>query len=229
MTRPEVGSLPVACRCGRRHEASRVVLTGGPGAGKTAVLELVRATACSHVRVLPEAAGVVFGGGFPRRDGVDQRRAAQRAIFHVQRELEAVEEAGGAAILLCDRGTLDGLAYWPGQPGDLWASVHSTEAAELARYAAVIHLRTPDAKSGYDHRNPLRTESPEVAAAIDARIGRIWSAHPRLTTIPASDDFMVKAESALGVLRSLLPSCCALRREAGGPLDEGPSAVTRAS
>jgi predicted ATPase len=114
------------CDCDRRHQTRRVVLTGGPGAGKTAVLELVRATACRHVRILPEAASVVFGGGFPRHDGFEERRAAQRAIFHVQRELETLGEAEGAAILLCDRGTLDGLAYWPGSPDDLWAAVHSS-------------------------------------------------------------------------------------------------------
>lgn len=197
MTRHEPGGLPL-----------RVVLTGGPGAGKTAVLELVRAAACRHVRVLPESAGIVFGGGFPRRDGEAEQRAAQRAIFHVQRELEALEETGNAAILLCDRGTLDGLAYWPGDPEDLWSSVRSSADAELGRYAAVVHLRTPPLDGGYDHSNPLRTETPELAAEIDARIARIWSAHPHLTTVPASDDFMEKANSALALIRSLLPACC---------------------
>ena len=198
----------VACDCDRRHQSRRIVLTGGPGAGKTAVLELVRATACRHVRVLPEAAGVVFGGGFPRGDGFEQRRAAQRAIFHVQRELETIGETDGAAILLCDRGTLDGLAYWPGDPEDLWAAVHSTLEAELHRYTAVIHLRTPTASEGYNHRNPIRTESAQAAGVIDAAIAEAWAGHPRVTTIPAAGDFLVKANAALDVIRSELPDCC---------------------
>ena len=41
------------CRCAQPHQRRRVVLTGGPGAGKTAVLELVRRTFCHHVDVLP--------------------------------------------------------------------------------------------------------------------------------------------------------------------------------
>ncbi len=45
----------------------RVVLTGGPGAGKTAALEVIRRLYAPHVQVLPEAASIVFGGGFPRR------------------------------------------------------------------------------------------------------------------------------------------------------------------
>ena len=39
---------------------------GRPGAGKTAVLELIQRSFCGHVRVLPESAGILFGGGFPR-------------------------------------------------------------------------------------------------------------------------------------------------------------------
>lgn len=40
----------------RAHKRRRVVLTGGPGAGKTATLELIRQSFCEHVHVLPEAA-----------------------------------------------------------------------------------------------------------------------------------------------------------------------------
>lgn len=208
MTPPAFDSHPGSCDCEKPHDPVRAVLTGGPGAGKTAVLELVRATACRHVRIVPEAASIVFGGGFPRRDGFDERRTAQRAIFHVQRELEAVEQAQNAAILLCDRGTLEGLAYWSGESDELWASVNADPASELQRCAAVIHLRTPDTSHGYDHRNPLRTETAEAAADIDAQIARVWEAHPRLTTIPASGDFLDKADAALAVIRSLLPTCC---------------------
>ena len=58
--------MSLACHCREPHIHTRIVLTGGPGAGKTAVLELVRQHFCEHVHVLSEAASVVFGGGFPR-------------------------------------------------------------------------------------------------------------------------------------------------------------------
>ncbi len=52
------------CSCKMpRHGSKLVVLTGGPGAGKTAVLEVVRRRFCEHVAVLPEAASILFGGG----------------------------------------------------------------------------------------------------------------------------------------------------------------------
>jgi hypothetical protein len=47
------------------HDARLVAVTGGPGAGKTAVLELAARSLCEHVAILLEAATIVFGGGFP--------------------------------------------------------------------------------------------------------------------------------------------------------------------
>src|ERR1041385_2475972 len=119
-----------SCGCDELHAPRRIVLTGGPGAGKTAVLELIRQAFCSHVKVLPESAGIVFTGGFPRGDTTELLRAAQRTIFYMQRELEAVGDCGNPAIVICDRGTVDGGAYWPGE-GDLWTSVGTTLEEQL--------------------------------------------------------------------------------------------------
>ncbi|WP_107771487.1 ATP/GTP-binding protein [Nocardioides sediminis] len=199
----------VACPCSEHHDTRRMVLTGGPGAGKTAVLEIVRRSLCEHVRVLPEAASIVFGGGFPREDDPQCRRAAQLAIFHVQRQLEATGDAHNAAIVLCDRGTVDGLAYWPASAEDFWASTGTTLEAELERYDAVVHLRTPAAEQGYNRQNPVRIESAAAAAEIDARILRIWAPHPRRHLVEASGDFLDKAAATLAILRHELPECCA--------------------
>jgi predicted ATPase len=202
------------CPCRGGHAARRIVLTGGPGAGKTALLELIRRTFCQHVHVLPESAGILFGGGFPRGPSLPLRRATQRAIFYVQHELEASAAAGDHALVVCDRGTLDGAAYWPG-PDDLFSSVGSSLAAELARYDAVIHLRTPPAHNGYNHDNPLRLESADEAAEIDAKLAVIWASHPRRFEIAVADDFLAKATRALEVVRGLLPPCCGGAAAAG--------------
>jgi predicted ATPase len=196
-----------SCACAAQHQTKRIVLTGGPGAGKTAVLELVRQEFCAHVQILPEAAGIVFGGGFPRTGSLDWRRGAQRAIFFVQRELEGTGKEDNAAIVLCDRGTIDGAAYWPG-PDSFWDSVGTTLERELTRYDAVIHLRTPSAGDGYNHGNPLRTESASAAADIDARLLGIWEAHPRRFIVPSSQDFLEKATRTIEILRAEIPVCC---------------------
>lgn len=195
------------CECRERHQRRRIVLTGGPGAGKTAVLELVRQSLCSHVVVLREAAGIVFGGGFPREDSVGARQAAQRAIYHVQRELEEYADADGAAIVLCDRGGPDCAAYWPG-PGNFWDAVGVDRAEVLRRYDAVIHLRVPGPAQGYRNSNPLRVESAQEAQRIDERITIAWLGHPRRFVIDAADDFLVKAQRAIALLRAELPECC---------------------
>jgi len=197
-----------ACECKNDHPRRRVVLTGGPGAGKTALLELIRQAFCSHVRVLSEAAGIVFSGGFPRDREPARQRAAQRAIFHVQRELEAIADTYHPAIVLCDRGTIDGLAYWPGNPAEFWTALGASLDDELERYDAVIHLRTPAFDNGYNWQNPLRIESAAEAAAIDDRIAQVWQQHPRHFTVPASVDFLEKAARALEILRNEVPECC---------------------
>lgn len=196
-----------ACSCTATHGTRRVVLTGGPGAGKTAILEFMRLAFCRHVVILPEAAGLLFGGGFPRNHSPVRLRAVQRAIFHVQRQLEESTAEDNAAIVVCDRGTPDGNAYWPG-PGTLWDAVETTPEEELARYAAVIHLRTPSDANGYNFRNPLRTETVEQALVIDEAIGSTWSQHPGYVEVSATEDFLVKAREALEILRGEVPLCC---------------------
>jgi predicted ATPase len=195
------------CKCHNEHVRKRIVLTGGPGAGKTAVLSLVHQFVCHHVVVLPEAASMLFLGGFPRGGTIGQRAATQRAIFHVQRELEnSADAADHAAIVLCDRGTVDGAAYWPG-PETLWESVGTTREAEFSHYDAVIHLRTPDAVA-YNRSNIVRTETVEEAARIDERIAEAWAGHPTRFVIESEEDFFLKARKALAILLEQVPACC---------------------
>ena len=201
--------------CGHAHpgvEPRFIVLTGGPGAGKTAVLGIARQRFCRHVLVLDEAASILFGGGFPRKDDPQARRAAQRAIYHIQVELEAVANSEEACVVLCDRGTLDGLAYWPDGSESFFDQLMTTPQRELGRYAAVIHLRTP-APEHYSQENPLRVESAQRALEIDRRILEVWSGHPNRLVVEGEIDFIAKAENALALVESALPPCCRHRLE----------------
>ena len=199
------------CRCtDTSHRTRLVAITGGPGAGKTAILELAARALCSHVAILPEAAGIVFGGGFPRRDSDIGRRTSQRAIYAIQRELEQlILNDGTAAVALCDRGTIDGAAYWPGTPDSYWSALGIDRHSELIRYHAVVHLRTPPEDRGYDHSNALRVESASEAGALDALILSAWDGHPNRVVIESADDFMEKAARALAAVQAQLPPCCA--------------------
>jgi rhodanese-related sulfurtransferase len=78
----------------------------------------------------------------------------------------------------------------------------------MARYDAVIHLRTPTSPEAYNRDNPLRIESMNEAAAIDVRIAEEWSEHPRRFVVEPTEDFLHKAARALALLRSEVPECC---------------------
>ncbi len=185
-----------------------MALTGGPGAGKTAILEMALRQLCPHIAALPESAGIIFGGGFPRRGTTIARVAAQRAIFHVQRELERLVSEEDISVALCDRGTVDGFAYWPDEQGDFWENVGTTRQAEIARYDGVIHLRTPSPEHGYNHANVLRIESAAEAQAIDERIFDAWEGHPNRIVVESTDDFLEKASTAIEAMASFIPRCC---------------------
>ena len=207
-----MGQGSCGCPSPQSHQVRRVVLTGGPGAGKTAVLEVVRRHLCEHVAVLPEAAGIVYGGGFPRRSSVSARRAGQLAIYHVQNQLETMALGeGDPALILCDRGVLDGVAYWPGDAEEFFAATGTTREEMFGRYASVIHLRTPTVASGYNRQNPLRLESADEASTIDQRLLEVWKDHPRRLVVECEVDFLDKLERTLTFLLRELPACCRIR------------------
>ncbi len=196
------------CTCEVSHIPRVVVLTGGPGAGKTAVLEVLQQEVCSHVLVLPEVASMLWKGGFPRHDTRSARRAAQRAISRVQIELQRLAiEAPATALIVCDRGTLDGLAYWPGDPADYFDDLGTTRERELARYSTVIHMQSATRDHGYQ-RTATRVETAEQAFEIDQRILSAWTNHPHRVVIETERTFLVKLDRVLALLRAEVPACC---------------------
>lgn len=198
------------CTCTERlHTPRFIALTGGPGGGKTAVLEIAERIFCKHVAVLPEAASIVFSGGFPRHDTIHGRRAAQRAIYHVQIELERLmRDEDEVAVVLCDRGTVDGVAYWPESDTTYWEALGTTREDELGRYDSVIHLETPDEAHGYNRENELRIETALTAHGIDERIAKAWEGHKSRIMIPSSERFLDKAQESIAAIGNLMPKCC---------------------
>lgn len=182
-----------------------IVITGGPGAGKTAVLEMIKKMNLLNTIVLPEAASILFSGGFWRFPSESARASAQRAIFHIQNEMEIlVKEENKWNFALCDRGTLDGLAYWPYSEELFWKMNQTSSSKELEKYSAVIHLRTPNDIQGYNNLNPLRTENYLIAKDIDNRIADIWKAHPKYMAIDSYDNFILKAQLAIDLIHKVM-------------------------
>lgn len=184
----------------------RIVLTGGPGGGKTTAADLFRREIGERVVVVPEAATLLFSGGFPRSTETHARRSAQCAIYHVQRNLEDVQSAlYPDRVLLCDRGTLDGAAYWPNRDENFFDAVGSTEQAELDRYDAVIFFETAAAGGiSVEGGNPTRIESNEQALGLDRRLRDLWSKHPRFVVVPHNTSFVKKILFGLAALESIV-------------------------
>jgi predicted ATPase len=184
----------------------RIVLTGGPGGGKTTAADLFRREIGERVVLVPEAATMVFSGGFPRSTQPLAVHAAQRAIYEVQRNLEDVQAAlYPDRVLLCDRGTVDGAAYWPGEPHHFFDDIGSTLERELVRYDAVIFFESAAVGGmGIEGGNPVRNESLEKAVELDGKLRALWMKHPKFVLVPHNPSFFKKISYGLAVLDGIV-------------------------
>lgn len=188
-----------------RHRC-RIVLTGGPGGGKTTAVDLFRREIGEGVVVVPEAATLMFNGGFPRYAELDAVRHSKRAIYHVQRNLEDIQSTRYPdRILLCDRGTIDGAAYWPESDGDFFEALGTSLEEELARYDGVIFFESAAVGGlGIEGGNPARRESLAEAAALDARLRTFWSQHERFVLVHHHPSFLRKISVGLAILDEMV-------------------------
>jgi predicted ATPase len=175
----------------------RIAVTGGPGAGKTTLWREIASAYPERMLAMPEVATLMLAHVFPAVLNHDERLALQRAIFHVQRNLEQVYESRLAPgqFLLCDRGLPDGAGYWPDGPEAFFASMQCEWLAELARYEAVVFMESA-AVGGLSiaSENLTRTEDLSSAALLDRRLRAVWAPHPNFHHVPHQADFAAKVE-----------------------------------
>jgi len=190
----------------------RVAITGGPGAGKSTVAARLGRELDGQVVVVPEVATHLLGGFFPRIADAEERRAVQRAIYHVQVNLESVHRgrAGQGTVLLFDRGLLDGAAYWPDGCESFFEAVCGDAAAVRAQYDAVVFLETAAAGglsidgNSAQGQNLARTEGQVEAVRIDALLRQVWAPHPNFRFVGYTATFEAKVASAIAQLRQLI-------------------------
>jgi len=183
-----------------------IVVTGGPGGGKTTALDLFQRELKSEVKIVPEAATLLFGHGLDRQDSGDRAKLLQRSIYRMQVGLEEIFRGFYSdRLLICDRGTLDGLAYWPDGEAGYFTAIESSFEREAARYQAVIFFQSAaihgeDVKSN----NPYRSEDSQTARALDDRLHRVWERHPNFHYIPTETSFMRKINRGLEAISGVL-------------------------
>lgn len=184
----------------------RIVLTGGPGGGKSTAANLIRREIGDSIVVVPESATLLFMGGFPRHTDTTVTRCTQKAIFQVQRSIEDIQhQLFPNRTLLCDRGTVDGAVYWPDKMASFYEEMGTTEEEEFKRYDAVIFFETAAVGNiSIEGGNPTRVEDNKSAIELDQRLKDVWSRHPHFIHIPHRDSFMDKLNSAINAFKKTL-------------------------
>lgn len=181
-------------------EITKVCITGGPCAGKSTGISVLRQKLEQFgVRplVVPEVATRFFTAGVDPKELAEDPEAWKALQVEVAREQIQQEKRfvnlaeivpAERVVLLCDRGLMDGAAYCEPK---VWSEVLdqiglTTAQARQTRYDGVFHLTTA-AKGALQHydleNNPARTETPEQARKLDDQTLQAWTGHQRLQVI----------------------------------------------
>lgn len=196
----------------------KVVLTGGPCAGKTSCLRAIRKQFGEQVVTVPEAATLLLGAGLPppghervRHLEDEWVRSFQGAILSLQQVLEEncerLARSCGVRLLVCDRGLLDGAAYWPGGREPFLRHFGLPVQECFARYHTILHLQSLAETHPHlygPENNAIRYEDVTDALRVEQLVRAAWEGHPGLIVVPAEGEPHVKIERVLEHVRVLL-------------------------
>ncbi len=191
----------------------KIVLTGGPSAGKTTGLSWIQNSFTKlgyTVLFVPETATELISGGVAPWS-CSSNLAYQKLQMRLQLEKERLfEEAARGMrcdklLIVCDRGALDNRAYMnDAEFREVLDSVGETHESLLGRYDAVFHLVTAarGAEQFYTmENNKARYESVAEAVALDDRLIAAWEGHPQLSVIDNAVDFTHKMRRLIAAIR----------------------------
>ena len=195
---------------------NKIVLTGGPCAGKTTALSWIDNYFSKRgytVLFVPETATELISNGVaPWTCGTNyDYQTCQIKLQKVKEEIfdkAARTMKSDKILIVCDRGVLDNKAYMKDvEFKRIMKEFNTSEIKERDSYDAVFHLVS--AAKGKEEvytlsNNKARTESVSDAKALDDRIISAWTGHPHLRIIDNSTDFEEKLERLLKEISSYL-------------------------
>jgi len=200
----------------------RIVLTGGPCAGKTTALVRI----VDHftnlgfkVFTVPEVPTMYSLGGWSYlTPNPKLYYEGELAILQTQLALEdsfmrLAETCTKPTFVVCDRGTMDISAYIA---PDMWEDITrkcGTSTNDLRhRYDAVLHLVS--AADGAEQYYTVATNSTRyeqaneeglrIARDLDKKVNKAWTGHPHLRVINNHDDFDAKLRRVLKEISNVL-------------------------
>ena len=201
----------------------KIVLTGGPCAGKTTALVKVIEHFSSlgyKVFTIPEVPTMFTQAGM---DYLTKNAAffheGEKATLEIQLALEdkfmrMAETCTEPVVIVCDRGAMDISAY---MTPEMWQEITSavgvtTQQLRDERYDAVLHLvsAADGAEQFYTtSNNAQRLEKADekglqIARMLDKKVIEAWTGHPHLRVINNHEDFDKKINRVLKEISSVL-------------------------
>ena len=195
---------------------TKIVITGGPCAGKTTGLSWIQNEFTKQgykVLFVPETATELISGGVaPWTCGtnLDYQKCQMRLQLGKERIFEqaAASMPDEKILIVCDRGAMDNRAYMNEEEfAAVLADIGKTEVQLRDGYDAIFHLVTAakGAEKYYTtENNTARKESIEEAAAIDDRLISAWTGHPHLRVINNDSDFETKLVRLIREIKSFV-------------------------
>lgn len=185
-----------------RTELKRVLIEGGPGAGKTGVITaLTELRQIDSFQVVPELATILFKG-FKARLPTDPLllRQFNREFFDFQRKFEHMgmiqARAAGKTGLLMDRGLITRLAF-PGVTGDEFLhATGMTEDKALQSYDLVIFMEMPSREvyEACKSSNLERIETYDQAVESAQMSHRLHRNHPNFKVVKGEGSWESRVE-----------------------------------
>ena len=205
------------------NDIKRIVLTGGPCAGKTTALVRVIEHFSSlgyKVFTIPEVPTMFTQSGMDYlTKNKDFFYEGEKATLEIQLALEdkfmrMAEAYSGPCIIVCDRGAMDISAYMAPELWDELTRAVGTSTAELrdGRYDAILHLvsAADGAEQFYTTSNNSSRNEPaderglEIARMLDKRVIEAWTGHSHLRVINNHENFEHKLNRVLKEISNVL-------------------------
>jgi len=156
-----------------------ISVSGAPFGGKTTFLQHLIRTRKSGYVYIPEVIALMRASGQP----FNGDPFGQRIIVALKYLLEVFSlKHYPNCLILCDRGVLDGAAYWPIK-GSFESVVGKNEDHFKRYFAAVLFQGVASTSHAYKEFGD-RQESVSQARTIDQMLYQTWKDHPRFRYIP---------------------------------------------
>ncbi len=195
----------------------KIVLTGGPCAGKTTALVKIMEYFSSRgfkVFTIPEIPTIFLQAGMDYLTKNEEWfYEGEKDTLKTQLAFEdyfsaMAETIDKPVVIVCDRGALDISTYLPPK---MWEKItglcNVTNQQLLDRYDAVLHLvSAADGAEQYYNTttNEVRTEGIDKARMLDRKVVQAWTGHPHLRVINNHDNFDTKINRVLKEISSVL-------------------------